>query len=122
MIESSEVASGVHRLGSTRVNWYVIVDGDAVTIVDTGFPGHWRMLVSGLERLGRGLGDVAGVVLTHSHVDHTGCARACSRRPAMDRVADLLTEAGSRDCGGVLADERVKVGSSRVRVGVDLDP
>src|SRR6476469_178632 len=31
------------------------------------------------------------------HDDHTGCARACSRRPAMDRVADLLAEVGSRD-------------------------
>jgi hypothetical protein len=29
----------------------------------------------------------------------------------MDRVADLLAEAGSRDCGGVLADERGNVGS-----------
>src|ERR1700730_15481521 len=55
---------------------------------------------------------LSAVVDGHAvHDDHTGCARACSRRPAMDRVADLLAEAGSRDCGGVLADERGNVGS-----------
>jgi len=75
MTHSSEVAPGVHRFGSTRVNWYVVVDGDAVTLVDTGFPRHWGMLQAGLEGLGRGLADVAAVVLTHSHVDHTGFAR-----------------------------------------------
>jgi len=75
MSAGEEVAPGVHRFGSTLVNWYLIVDGDGVTVVDTGFPRHWRMLGAGLERLGRRIADVEAVVLTHSHVDHTGFAR-----------------------------------------------
>jgi glyoxylase-like metal-dependent hydrolase (beta-lactamase superfamily II) len=69
-----EVAPGVHRFGTALVNWYAVVDGDAVTLIDTGFPGHWRFLEPGLAALGRSLGDVRALVLTHSHVDHTGFA------------------------------------------------
>src|SRR3954447_15989455 len=69
-----EVAPGVHRFGSRLVNWYAVVDGDAVTLVDTGFPRHWRFLTSGLASIGRSPEDIRCVVITHSHVDHTGFA------------------------------------------------
>lgn len=69
-----EVADRVWRLGTKQTNWYVVVDGNAVTVVDTGFPGHVRQLEPGLERIGRKLSDIAAVVITHAHVDHTGFA------------------------------------------------
>jgi glyoxylase-like metal-dependent hydrolase (beta-lactamase superfamily II) len=69
-----EVAPGVHRFGSRLVNWYVVVDGDEVTLVDTGFPRHWRSLEPGLNSIGRRREDIRSVVITHSHVDHTGFA------------------------------------------------
>lgn len=79
MEQGVEVAPGVHRFGSSLVNWYAVVDGDDVTLVDTGFPRHWRMLEPGLSRLGRRLEDVRAVVITHSHVDHTGFAARLQR-------------------------------------------
>jgi glyoxylase-like metal-dependent hydrolase (beta-lactamase superfamily II) len=69
-----EVAPGVHRFGSRLVNWYVVVDGDEVTLLDTGFPRHWRELEPGLHSIGRRREDIRAVVITHSHVDHTGFA------------------------------------------------
>jgi glyoxylase-like metal-dependent hydrolase (beta-lactamase superfamily II) len=69
-----EVAPGVHRFGSRLVNWYVVVDGDEVTLVDTGFPRHWRLLEPALSSIGRRREDIRTVVITHSHVDHTGFA------------------------------------------------
>jgi glyoxylase-like metal-dependent hydrolase (beta-lactamase superfamily II) len=88
-----EVAPGVHRLGSRLVNWYAVTDGSDVTLVDTGFPGHWRYLAPGLAALGRRIEDVRAVVVTHSHVDHTGFAARLVEDhdvPVMVHAADAI--------------------------------
>jgi glyoxylase-like metal-dependent hydrolase (beta-lactamase superfamily II) len=69
-----EVAPGVHRFGSRLVNWYVVTDEDGVTLIDAGFPRHWRQLEPALRSVDRQMSDIHAVVLTHSHVDHTGFA------------------------------------------------
>jgi glyoxylase-like metal-dependent hydrolase (beta-lactamase superfamily II) len=69
-----EVAPGVYRFGTKTVNWYLIADGDGLTLVDAGFPKHWWILERGLSLLGRRLAELQAVLLTHSHVDHTGFA------------------------------------------------
>ena len=66
----TEVAPRVHRLGTPRINWYVVEDEGALTVIDAGMPAHRPMLDELLSRLGRSLADVAAVVLTHPHVDH----------------------------------------------------
>jgi glyoxylase-like metal-dependent hydrolase (beta-lactamase superfamily II) len=68
------VADGVHRLGTDWVNWYLCEVDGAITVVDCGFPGYYEQLPAALAELGRSLGDVAAVVLTHYHGDHVGCA------------------------------------------------
>jgi glyoxylase-like metal-dependent hydrolase (beta-lactamase superfamily II) len=70
----TEVAPGVHRLGSERVNWYLVEDEGRVTVVDAGLSGYSDQLEPALAEMGRGLGDVAALVLTHAHSDHTGVA------------------------------------------------
>src|SRR3954451_5121688 len=67
-------AEGIHRVEHARVNWYLVEDGDAVTIVDCGFPRSWSGLQSALAELGRSPADVEAVVLTHAHPDHIGFA------------------------------------------------
>jgi glyoxylase-like metal-dependent hydrolase (beta-lactamase superfamily II) len=56
------------------VNWYVIEDGDRLTVLDAGFPGHWSQLPSLLASIGRSLADIDAVLLTHQHADHIGVA------------------------------------------------
>jgi glyoxylase-like metal-dependent hydrolase (beta-lactamase superfamily II) len=68
------VGEGVHRFGTRFVNWYVVEEGDRVTLVDAGLPGYWKQLDPALESIGRTRADVEAVVLTHSHSDHTGFA------------------------------------------------
>lgn len=68
------VADGVHRLGSRWVNFYLVEEGDAVTLVDTGVLGYVDQLGPALTRIGRSPADVKAIVLTHSHTDHTGGA------------------------------------------------
>jgi glyoxylase-like metal-dependent hydrolase (beta-lactamase superfamily II) len=73
-VEVSEVAPGVHHARSKHVSWVLVTHGDAVTLVDTGYPGDRARLLSSLDRISRSVTDVAAVVLTHGHPDHIGSA------------------------------------------------
>jgi glyoxylase-like metal-dependent hydrolase (beta-lactamase superfamily II) len=76
MAESTQVAEGVHRLGSRLFNYYLVEDGEALTLVDAGLPRLRPSLDETLAALGRSLGDIQAVVLTHGHGDHIGIAEA----------------------------------------------
>lgn len=69
-----EVATGVYRFGTNRVNWYIIEEDGRLTIVDAGFPTHWQRLFSGLITLEYGVEDIGALILTHAHPDHIGFA------------------------------------------------
>jgi len=73
------VAEGVHRVEDAYTNWFVLEDGDSLTVVDTGFPRSWRSLEDLLQRLGRDRGSIEAVVLTHAHFDHMGFAERARR-------------------------------------------
>jgi glyoxylase-like metal-dependent hydrolase (beta-lactamase superfamily II) len=74
MSATTQVAEGVHRLGSRLVNYYLVQDGDSLTLVDAGLPGLRPSLDATLTALGRSPGDIQAVVLTHAHGDHIGIA------------------------------------------------
>jgi glyoxylase-like metal-dependent hydrolase (beta-lactamase superfamily II) len=76
MTAGTQVAEGVHRLGSRLFNYYLLEDGEALTVVDAGLPGLRPSLDETLTALGRSLGDIRAVVLTHGHGDHIGIAEA----------------------------------------------
>ena len=70
----ADVAPGVHRVEDAYTNWYLIEDGDRLTVVDAGVPTSWGSLESALSSLGRATGDIEALVLTHAHFDHIGFA------------------------------------------------
>lgn len=71
---ATEIAPGVVRLGTEWINWYLVDDDGRVTVVDSGIAGYYDQLEPGLRALGRAPADIQAIVLTHHHVDHTGCA------------------------------------------------
>jgi glyoxylase-like metal-dependent hydrolase (beta-lactamase superfamily II) len=67
-----QVAEGVHRLGTSLVNWYVVEDGGRLTVLDCGLPSYWGQVEPGLAALGRSMSDIDAIVLTHGDGDHVG--------------------------------------------------
>jgi glyoxylase-like metal-dependent hydrolase (beta-lactamase superfamily II) len=72
-------APGVHRVEDAYTNWYLLEEDGRITIVDSGVPDSWDSLRAALGAIGRGVGDVEAVVLTHAHFDHMGFAERARR-------------------------------------------
>lgn len=70
-----EVADGVFHVRGTEVNWYLIREGDELTLVDSGYPGDLERVEESVRVLGLAPADVRAVLLTHAHVDHMGAAQ-----------------------------------------------
>jgi glyoxylase-like metal-dependent hydrolase (beta-lactamase superfamily II) len=68
------IVEGVRRVGSGMVNVYLVEEGRDLTVIDTGMPGNHADLVAELRAMGRTLGDIRAVILTHGHADHIGFA------------------------------------------------
>ena len=73
------VVEGVHLVEDSYVNWYIVEDGGELTIVDAGTPAGWNLLQDAVRQLGRKLGDIQALVLTHAHYDHVGFAERLRR-------------------------------------------
>jgi glyoxylase-like metal-dependent hydrolase (beta-lactamase superfamily II) len=69
-----KIANGLHRIGADVVNSYLVIDADGVTVIDAGLPGYWRRLHDELATVGRSIGDVRALILTHGDSDHIGFA------------------------------------------------
>ena len=80
----------VHAIGvpqawpsSLGPTWSYVLEGDKLTLVDTGGPGSIGDLEAGLEWLGYPLSAVERVILTHGHMDHDGsCFKLIARSGA----------------------------------------
>ncbi|MEU9456951.1 MBL fold metallo-hydrolase [Streptomyces sp. NPDC048277] len=72
--EVHEVGKGTYLVHGHHTNWVILKDGDAVTLVDTGYPGDREGLLGSLAQVGSSPEAVAAVLITHAHNDHLGSA------------------------------------------------
>lgn len=104
-IDLVEIAPSLHRLRieggpAYKLNSYLWVGDDGVTLVDTGWPDSAAMIDAALRQLSRRREDVVRVVLTHFHADHAGAAAEIARWGAVEVAA------GSADAEFVAGDAR----------------
>nr|BFD86448.1 MBL fold metallo-hydrolase [Streptomyces sp. Xyl84] len=69
-----QVADGTYLVHGSNTNWVILTEGDAVTLVDTGYPGDRQDLLDSLAAVGGSPEAVAAVLITHAHNDHLGSA------------------------------------------------
>ena len=71
------IAPGITQIDTLLGGWErmtagYLVDGDAPVLVETGSQSSVPVLLDALAELGVGAGDLAGVAVTHIHLDHAG--------------------------------------------------
>lgn len=67
-----EVADDVFLATGTDVNWVLLREGGAATLVDTGWAGDRHAVLDSLRAIGVAPPDVAAILVTHAHLDHVG--------------------------------------------------
>jgi len=96
-----EIGPGVFLVDAVRGgNVYLLTD-EPMTLIDTGLPGNAAAVVDFVSRLGRNPGELAYIVLTHGHMDHSGSA-AELRRLTGARVVAHRAEGVALDDGLVV--------------------
>jgi len=108
-----KIATGINRIGAnSMVNSYLIDDGGEVTIIDAGVPGYYKQVPAELASMGRSIGDVRALVLTHGHSDHIGFAERLRRE---HRVPVWVEEADAALARGEASNPSQGMGRTRLR-------
>lgn len=68
----TEVGDGVIAVRGQDVNWTILRDGAAFTLVDAGYPGYVPAVRESIRQAGLDLSNLEAVVVTHAHIDHIG--------------------------------------------------
>jgi glyoxylase-like metal-dependent hydrolase (beta-lactamase superfamily II) len=77
MATHTEIAPGVIQIDTLLGGWHnvtagYVITGDAPVLVETGSQTSVPALLAALAELGLGPDDLAGVAVTHIHLDHAG--------------------------------------------------
>ena len=95
--------------GWTRVTAGYLIEGPAPVLVETGSQSSVATLLAALDGLGVAPGDLAGVAVTHIHLDHAGGVGDVAR--AFPNATVYVHEKGARH----LVDPERLVHSARWR-------
>jgi glyoxylase-like metal-dependent hydrolase (beta-lactamase superfamily II) len=80
--------------GWQRVTAGYLIEGSAPVLVETGSQSSVPVMLAALARLGLGPSDLAGVVVTHIHLDHAGGVGDLAR--AFPKATVYVHEKGAR--------------------------
>jgi len=75
-----EIVEGIHRVDEASANMahsnvYLLIEGDELTVIDTGTAGNAKKIVDYVQKMGRRPSNVSTIILTHCHMDHAGSAK-----------------------------------------------
>ena len=118
--EPVSIGPGVVQIDTLLGGWRrmtagYLVEGPAPVLVETGSQSSVAALLAALERLGVGAADLAGIAVTHIHLDHAGGVGDVAR--AFPNATVYVHEKGARH----LADPTRLVASAERVYGPLLD-
>ena len=67
-----EIIPNVHLIKDQFVNAYLIIDGEQLVLIDTGFSANAKNVYTKIEELGFRPSDVKMILITHTDKDHIG--------------------------------------------------
>jgi glyoxylase-like metal-dependent hydrolase (beta-lactamase superfamily II) len=67
-----EIIPNIHQIKDQFVNAYLIVNGDDLILIDTGFADDAKSVYAKVEELGFMLSDIKKILITHTDKDHVG--------------------------------------------------
>ncbi|NVN00675.1 MBL fold metallo-hydrolase [Arthrobacter sp. SDTb3-6] len=76
--QPQECADGVFLVAGPASNWIILREGREFTVIDSGYPGDRADFIKSIRQLGLEPRNMAALLITHGHVDHTGSARMLS--------------------------------------------
>jgi len=102
-----EIAPGVYSMGNWkggRVRAFLLDDEHELTLVDTLFETDARLILAQIKQIGRNLGDLKRIIISHCHRSHVGGLAALKRMTgvpvyAHEWEADII--AGNRRPQGI---------------------
>lgn len=68
----TRLAPDIHWIDLRGTNAYLVDDGGALTLVDTGMPWHRASVAAAISSVGGSIGAVERVLITHFDIDHVG--------------------------------------------------
>jgi len=95
----SRIGDGVIQIDTLLGGWDrmtagYLIEGDAPVLVETGSQSSIAVLLAALDQLGLGPDDLAGVAVTHIHLDHAGGVGDVAK--AFPRATVYVHEKGAR--------------------------
>ena len=74
-----QIATDIYMLeGLGGAPAYLLITGEALTLVDTGIIGQTNAILTQVDEAGYSSSDIGAIVLTHGHCDHAGNAAKLS--------------------------------------------
>ena len=74
-----QLTDHLYQIGLGPVNAF-LVEGEGLTLIDTGAPGSTEKLLAGIRKGGKNPADIRHIILTHWHPDHAGNAAELQQR------------------------------------------
>ncbi len=72
MADVQKVVDGIYQVNG-NVNVFILDDGvEGLTIIDTGMPRSVNTIVDAVKSIGRTVGDIKQILITHADIDHIG--------------------------------------------------
>jgi len=104
----TEVGDGIHFVEGPGSNWILLDNGESVSLVDTGYPADYDLVLGSIRAIGRDPHALQTILLTHGHSDHMGNAARLSRAFGAVVLCD------PRERPNVLRDELHQIGLREV--------